>query len=65
MLVEPAQDLLKKELAKNGNVFIIPDGGLNSLNLETLTPENHVPETPNSRNPASKNLVASAEALLD
>jgi CHAT domain-containing protein/uncharacterized protein HemY len=46
MLVEPAQDLLKKELAKNGNVFIIPDSGLNSLNFETLVPETHVPETP-------------------
>jgi CHAT domain-containing protein len=41
MLVEPAQDLLKKEsLANNSNVFIIPDSGLNSLNFETLVPEN-------------------------
>lgn len=39
MLVAPAQDFLKKELAKNGNVFVIPDGGLNSLNFETLVPE--------------------------
>ncbi len=54
MLVEPAQDLLKKELAKNGNVFIIPDGGLNSLNFETLTPENHVPETPIPETPLPK-----------
>jgi len=39
-LVGPAQDLLKKEmLAKNGNIFIIPDGGLNSLNFETLLPQ--------------------------
>jgi CHAT domain-containing protein/Flp pilus assembly protein TadD len=46
MLVEPAQDLLKKEaLAKNTNVFIIPDGGLNSLNFETLVPENAVAKT--------------------
>jgi CHAT domain-containing protein len=51
MLVEPAQDLLKKELAKNGNVFIIPDSGLNSLNFETLTPETHVPETPIAETP--------------
>jgi CHAT domain-containing protein len=40
MLVRPARDLLNKEmLAKNGNVFIIPDGGLNSLNFETLLPQ--------------------------
>jgi CHAT domain-containing protein/Tfp pilus assembly protein PilF len=40
MLVEPAQDLLKKEsLAKNSNIFIIPDSGLNNLNFETLVPE--------------------------
>jgi len=46
MLVEPAQDLLKKEsLAKNSNVFIIPDSGLNNLNFETLVPENAVPKT--------------------
>ncbi len=45
MLVEPAQDLLKKELAKNSNVFVIPDSGLNSLNFETLVPETQIPET--------------------
>lgn len=46
MLVEPVQDLLKKEAwAKNTNVFIIPDGGLNSLNFETLVPENPVAQT--------------------
>lgn len=46
MLVEPAQDLLKKEAqAKNTHVFIIPDGGLNSLNFETLIPENPVAQT--------------------
>ncbi len=40
ILVEPAQELLKQEaLAKNTNVFIIPDGGLNSLNFETLLPQ--------------------------
>jgi CHAT domain-containing protein len=38
MLVEPAHDFLQKELANNSNVFIIPDGGLNSLNFETLLP---------------------------
>ena len=32
ILVEPAADLL----SKNGKVFIIPDGSLNSLNFETL-----------------------------
>lgn len=32
ILVEPAKDLLPK----NGKVFIIPDGSLNSLNFETL-----------------------------
>ena len=32
MLVEPAKDLLPKD----GKVFIIPDGSLNSLNFETL-----------------------------
>jgi CHAT domain-containing protein len=40
MLVESVQDLLKKEAqAKNSNVFVVPDGGLNSLNFETLVPE--------------------------
>lgn len=40
MLVAPARDLLKKEApTNNGNVFIIPDGGLNSLNFETLVPQ--------------------------
>jgi CHAT domain-containing protein/tetratricopeptide (TPR) repeat protein len=46
MLITPAQDFLKKEVAKNGNVFIIPDGGLNSLNFETLVPETQITETP-------------------
>ncbi len=43
MLVAPAQELLNKEAAaQNTNVFIIPDGSLNSLNFETLTPQpNH------------------------
>jgi CHAT domain-containing protein len=46
MLVEPAQDLLKKEAsARNSTVFIIPDSGLNSLNFETLVPENAVAKT--------------------
>ena len=35
ILVEPAKDLLPKP-AKNGKVFIVPDGSLNSLNFETL-----------------------------
>jgi CHAT domain-containing protein len=39
MLVAPAQDFLKQALAKNGNIFIVPDGGLNSLNFETLEPQ--------------------------
>ncbi|HEY6769316.1 MAG TPA: CHAT domain-containing tetratricopeptide repeat protein [Candidatus Sulfotelmatobacter sp.] len=40
MLVEPAQDFLAKEIsATNNQVFIIPDGSLNSLNFETLIPE--------------------------
>jgi CHAT domain-containing protein len=40
MLVAPAQDVLKREAkAHNDNVFIIPDGGLNSLNFETLLPQ--------------------------
>jgi CHAT domain-containing protein len=39
ILVAPAQDVLKREAkAHNDNVFIIPDGGLNSLNFETLLP---------------------------
>jgi CHAT domain-containing protein len=39
MLVAPAQDLLKREVARgNDSVFIIPDSGLNSLNFETLLP---------------------------
>jgi CHAT domain-containing protein len=50
MLVEPAQDLLKKEsLAKNSNIFIIPDGGLNNLNFETLVPENTVAKASSSQ----------------
>ena len=41
MLVEPAKGFLPKDLssqnlAKNGKVFIVPDGNLNSLNFETL-----------------------------
>jgi CHAT domain-containing protein len=40
VLVEPAKDLLPNDLAqdlsKNGQVFIVPDGSLNSLNFETL-----------------------------
>ena len=32
ILIEPVQNLL----AKNGRVFIVPDGSLNSLNFETL-----------------------------
>jgi CHAT domain-containing protein len=50
MLVEPAQDVLKKEASgKNSNVFIIPDSGLNSLNFETLVPENAVAKTSSSQ----------------
>ncbi|HEY4902510.1 MAG TPA: CHAT domain-containing tetratricopeptide repeat protein [Candidatus Sulfotelmatobacter sp.] len=38
-LIEPARDFLAKEaLTKNNRIFIIPDGSLNSLNFETLTP---------------------------
>jgi len=41
ILVEPAKGFLPKDLswqnlAKNGKVFIVPDGNLNSLNFETL-----------------------------
>ena len=36
ILVEPAKGFLPEELAKNGKVFIVPDGSLNSLNFETL-----------------------------
>jgi CHAT domain-containing protein len=41
VLVEPATNLLprdpqSKRLAKNGKVFVVPDGSLNSLNFETL-----------------------------
>jgi CHAT domain-containing protein/Tfp pilus assembly protein PilF len=41
MLVEPAKALLPRDLAskdkmKAGEVFIVPDGSLNSLNFETL-----------------------------
>jgi CHAT domain-containing protein/Tfp pilus assembly protein PilF len=41
ILVEPAKDLLpkdrtKKDETRNGKVFIVPDGSLNSLNFETL-----------------------------
>lgn len=38
MLVAPAQGFLNEALARNDNVFIIPDGSLNSLNFETLVP---------------------------
>ena len=36
ILVEPAKGFLPKDLPKNGKVFIVPDGNLNSLNFETL-----------------------------
>ena len=37
MLIEPAKDLMNKDLlTKDARVFIIPDGSLNSLNFETL-----------------------------
>jgi CHAT domain-containing protein/Tfp pilus assembly protein PilF len=40
ILVEPAKDLLPKDIfskdAENAKVFIVPDGILNSLNFETL-----------------------------
>lgn len=39
LLVAPAQDFLQEALASNNNVFIIPDGSLNSLNFETLVPQ--------------------------
>jgi CHAT domain-containing protein/Tfp pilus assembly protein PilF len=39
MLIAPAQNFLKQALAKNSNIFIVPDGGLNSLNFETLEPQ--------------------------
>jgi CHAT domain-containing protein/Tfp pilus assembly protein PilF len=39
MLVTPAQKMLKAASPKNGTVFIIPDGGLSSLNFETLLPQ--------------------------
>src|SRR5208337_57520 len=35
ILVEPAKGFLPKD-AKNGKVFIVPEGNLNSLNFETL-----------------------------
>ena len=38
LLVAPAQHFLNEALAGNDNVFIIPDGSLNSLNFETLVP---------------------------
>ena len=38
-LVAPAQNFLNQALAKNSNIFIVPDGGLNSLNFETLQPQ--------------------------
>ena len=39
LLVAPAQQFLNEALAGNDNVFIIPDGSLNSLNFETLVPQ--------------------------
>jgi CHAT domain-containing protein len=65
ILVEPAKDLLPRSLAANdeakknpartGKVFIVPDGSLNSLNFETLIvsprqPELH-PETQSAPQP--------------
>ena len=39
MLIRPAEDFLAKgALAKNNQIFVIPDGSLNSLNFETLMP---------------------------
>jgi CHAT domain-containing protein len=40
MLVAPAHDFLEKESSAK-NIFIIPDGALNSLNFETLLPQAH------------------------
>jgi CHAT domain-containing protein len=40
MLVAPAESFLKKESSAK-NIFIIPDGALNSLNFETLLPQPH------------------------
>jgi CHAT domain-containing protein/Tfp pilus assembly protein PilF len=39
MLVAPAEKMLKPASSRSGNVFIIPDGGLSSLNFETLLPQ--------------------------
>jgi CHAT domain-containing protein/Flp pilus assembly protein TadD len=39
MLVAPAEKLLKQSHLKGETVFVIPDGGLNSLNFETLLPQ--------------------------
>jgi CHAT domain-containing protein/Flp pilus assembly protein TadD len=36
ILVEPATDFLPINPAKDGKVFIVPDGSLNSINFETL-----------------------------
>jgi CHAT domain-containing protein len=40
MLIAPAQEILASEAHGNdARIFIIPDGGLNSLNFETLMPQ--------------------------
>lgn len=39
MLVTPAQDFLKRELAAGEPIFIVADGSLNNLSFETLNPE--------------------------
>ena len=44
MLVAPAEKVLQESLKKESaakNIFIVPDGALNSLNFETLLPRPH------------------------
>ncbi len=50
ILVEPAKSLLPK----NGRVFIVPDGSLNSLNFETLLVPTTKPDTKKVANDESK-----------
>lgn len=64
MLVAPADSFLKQALKKNSNVFVVPDGALNSLNFETLMPQanRYWIEDVTLANAASLRLVPEARA---
>jgi CHAT domain-containing protein len=66
MLVEPARDLLPKN--KDANVYIVPDGSLNTLNFETLIVSDPRPhywiEDATVTNASSLRLLASSRRVI-